>query len=52
MFDAPSCDEARREAYLLAVHLRRLRPFEPHRLPLEEMEYTSLPQVMQRVEDR
>ncbi len=52
MFDDPSWDEARREANLLADHLRRHGPFEPHRLPLEEMEYTALPQVMQKVADR
>lgn len=52
MFDDPSWDEARREANILADHLRRHGPFEPHRLPLEEMEYTSLPQVMQKVEGR
>lgn len=52
MFDDPSWDEARREANLLADHLRRHGPFEPHRLPLEEMEYTSLPQVMKKVEGR
>jgi fructose 1,6-bisphosphate aldolase/phosphatase len=52
MFDDPSWDEARREANILADHLRRHGPFEPHRLPLEEMEYTSLPQVMKKVESR
>lgn len=52
MFDDPSWDEARREANILADHLRRHGPFEPHRLPLEEMEYTSLPQVMQKLQAR
>ena len=27
-------------------------PFEPHRLPLEEMEYTTMPQVMSKLEHR
>ena len=27
-------------------------PFEPHRLPMEEMEYTTLPQVMEKLEGR
>ena len=36
----------------IADILRRHGPFEPHRLPLEEMEYTSLPQVMKKVEAR
>ncbi len=52
MFDDPSWDEARREANLIADHLRRHGPFEPHRLPLEEMEYTSLPQIMEKLKDR
>ncbi|HOW84380.1 MAG TPA: fructose-1,6-bisphosphate aldolase/phosphatase [Candidatus Aminicenantes bacterium] len=52
MFDDPSWDEARREANLLADHLRRHGPFEPHRLPLEEMEYTTLPQTMDKLKGR
>jgi fructose 1,6-bisphosphate aldolase/phosphatase len=52
MFDDPSWDEARREANIIADHLRRHGPFEPHRLPLEEMEYTSLPQIMEKIKDR
>jgi fructose 1,6-bisphosphate aldolase/phosphatase len=52
MFDDPSWDEARREANLLADHLRRHGPFEPHRLPLEEMEYTTLPQIMEKLKER
>jgi fructose 1,6-bisphosphate aldolase/phosphatase len=52
MFDDPSWDEARRESNLLADHLRRHGPFEPHRLPLEEMEYTTLPQIMEKLKDR
>jgi len=45
-------NEARREANLLADHLRRHGPFEPHRLPLEEMEYSTLPQVMKKLDGR
>ncbi len=52
MFDDPSFDEARRMCNLIAEHLRCHGPFEPHRLPLEEMEYTTMPQVMKRLEDR
>ena len=52
MFDDPSWDEARHDANIIADHLRRHGPFEPHRLPLEEMEYTTLPQVMQKLEGR
>lgn len=52
LFDDPAFDEARREANELANHLRRLGPFEPHRLPLEEMEYTTMPQVMKKLANR
>lgn len=47
-----SFDSARRQALELADALRRMGPFEPHRLPLDEMEYTTLPEVMARVKDR
>jgi fructose 1,6-bisphosphate aldolase/phosphatase len=52
MFDDPGFDEARRLCNTLADHMRRHGPFEPHRLPMEEMEYTTLPQVMDRLQDR
>jgi len=39
-------DEARKEANRVANYMRRHGPFEPHRLGLHEMEYTTLPQVM------
>ena len=52
MFDDPSFDEARRLANQAADYMRRHGPFEPHRLPLEEMEYTTMPQVMKKLEGR
>jgi fructose 1,6-bisphosphate aldolase/phosphatase len=52
MFDDPSFDEARRQANKVANYLRWHGPFEPHRLPLEEMEYTTMPQVMKKLESR
>jgi fructose 1,6-bisphosphate aldolase/phosphatase len=33
-------------------YLRRHGPFEPHRLPLDEMEYTTMPSVAERLADR
>ncbi|MCD6557911.1 MAG: fructose 1,6-bisphosphatase [Candidatus Aenigmarchaeota archaeon] len=45
-------DNARRKALEIADYMRRHGPFEPHRLPLEEMEYTTLPKVMERLKDR
>jgi fructose 1,6-bisphosphate aldolase/phosphatase len=44
-----SFDRARALALEAADHLRRLGPFEPGRLPMEEMEYTTLPQVAARL---
>ena len=52
MFDDPSFDAVREEANRVADYLRRHGPFEPHRLPMEEMEYTTLPQVAERLKDR
>jgi fructose 1,6-bisphosphate aldolase/phosphatase len=52
MFDDPGFDEARRLSNILADNMRRHGPFEPHRLPMEEMEYTTLPEVMRKLEGR
>jgi fructose 1,6-bisphosphate aldolase/phosphatase len=52
MFDDPAFNNARQQANDIADILRRLGPFEPHRLPLEEMEYTTMPQVMKKLEGR
>jgi len=52
MFADKSFDNARQQANDIADYLRRHGPFEPHRLPLEEMEYTTMPQVMKKLEDR
>lgn len=52
LFDDPSFDNARQQANNIADILRRLGPFEPHRLPLEEMEYTTLPQVLKKLKGR
>ena len=52
MFDDPSFDPARATANQIAEVLRRHGPFEPHRLPLNEMEYTTMPAVMKKLEGR
>ncbi len=52
MFDDPSFDKARRIAGEIADYMRSHGPFEPHRLPLEEMEYTTMPQVIKKLEKR
>jgi fructose 1,6-bisphosphate aldolase/phosphatase len=52
MFDDPSFDEARRKANEIADYMRRHGPFEPHRLGLEVMEYTTMPKLMKKLEER
>lgn len=52
LFDDPAYDQARAEANYAANYMRRHGPFEPHRLPLEEMEYTTLPHVMDKLKKR
>jgi fructose 1,6-bisphosphate aldolase/phosphatase len=52
MFADKSYDLARQQANEIAEYMRRHGPFEPHRLPLEEMEYTTMPEVSRKLEDR
>ncbi len=52
LFDDPAFDGARQKAIEIAEYMRRHGPFEPHRLPMEDMEYTTLPGVLQRLEGR
>ncbi len=52
MFDDPSFDETRRMANIVADYLRRHGPFEPHRLPLDEMEYTTMSIIAQKLAGR
>jgi fructose 1,6-bisphosphate aldolase/phosphatase len=37
---------------LLTIYLRSHDPFEPYRLPMDGMDYTTLPQVMAKLEGR
>jgi len=52
LFDDPAFDRSREEAMFAAEYIRRHGPFEPHRLPLEAMEYTTMPSVMKKIEER
>ena len=52
LFDDPAYDLARRKAQRVADYMRRHGPFEPHRLPPEDMEYTTLPKVLRELEKR
>ncbi len=52
MFDDPAFDNARQKANDVADYIRRMGPFEPHRLPEEDMEYTTLPKVLEKLSGR
>jgi fructose 1,6-bisphosphate aldolase/phosphatase len=52
MFADISFDNARQKARDVADYLRAHGPFEPHRLSLEKMEYTTMPQVMNKLAKR
>jgi fructose 1,6-bisphosphate aldolase/phosphatase len=52
MLADPSFDRARQTAGEVMDYLRRHGPFEPHRLPLDEMEYTTMPAVAEALADR
>jgi fructose 1,6-bisphosphate aldolase/phosphatase len=52
LFDDPAFDLTRRKANEIADYLRKHGVFEPHRLPSEELEYTTLPQVIERLKGR
>jgi fructose 1,6-bisphosphate aldolase/phosphatase len=52
MFDDPSYDGTRAQANEIMDYLRRHGPFEPHRLSLEELEYTTMHDLQVRLRDR
>lgn len=52
LFDDPAYDYTREKAQRIAEYMRRHGPFEPHRLPLAEMEYTTLPKVLKNLNER
>ncbi len=52
LFDDVAFDETRRLAQFITEYMRRHGPFMPHRLGPEEMEYTTLPQVLEKLKDR
>ncbi len=52
MFDDPAFDRVRNRCNELADIIRAQGPFEPHRLSLDEMEYTTLPAVENELKKR
>ncbi len=47
-----SFDRARQIALEVTDYMRRMGPFEPERLGMEEMEYTTLPEVAEKLGER
>lgn len=45
-------DNARKKSLEIADYIRSMGPFEPHRLPIDELEYTTMPDVMKKLQDR
>jgi fructose 1,6-bisphosphate aldolase/phosphatase len=52
IFKDHSYDYTRAKANKIAEYMRRHGPFEPHRLPEEDMEYTNLPKLQEKFKDR
>jgi fructose 1,6-bisphosphate aldolase/phosphatase len=52
LFADVAFDRARRMALEVADYLRRHGPFEPHRLPMEDLEYTTMPGLMKALQGR
>lgn len=52
LFDDPAFDLTRKKAMRIAEYMRRHGPFEPHRLNEEELEYTTLPEVIAKFSKR
>jgi len=52
LFDDPAFDMTRLKAQEIADYMRRHGPFMPHRLGPDEMEYTTLPEVLKSLKDR
>lgn len=52
LFDDVAFDEARRKASEICDYMRHHGPFEPHLLSPEELEYTTLPKVVERLKGR
>ncbi len=52
LFKDVAFDRARQRCLEITDYLRANGPFEPQRLPMEDMEYTTLPQVMKALKNR
>lgn len=52
LFDDPALESTRRKAMEIAEYMRQHGPFEPHRVPHEQMGKTPFPPMLARLENR
>ncbi|OUJ18112.1 Bifunctional fructose-16-bisphosphate aldolase/phosphatase FBPA/FBPase [Methanonatronarchaeum thermophilum] len=52
LFDDPSFNTARKKANEAAEYMRNHGPFQPHLLSEDELEYTTVPKVLEKLENR
>ncbi len=52
LFDDVAFDYVRKQSQQITEYMRVHGPFEPHRLPMADMEYTTLPKVMKKLGKR
>ena len=52
LFADKGFDKAREKALEMADIIRRMGPFQPHRLPATMMEYTTVPKVLETLKGR
>ncbi|GBE37044.1 fructose-1,6-bisphosphatase [bacterium BMS3Bbin07] len=52
LFDDPAFDRARKRCNEVGDYMRAHGPFEPHRLGLDDLEYTTMPKLMKKLEER
>jgi len=52
LFKDVAFDLTRKRCLEITDYMRAHGPFEPHRLPMEDMEYTTLPHVMKMLDNR
>lgn len=52
LFDDPAFDRTREKAMDAAEYMRRHGPFQPNLVGAEDLEYTTLPQVLEKLEER
>jgi fructose 1,6-bisphosphate aldolase/phosphatase len=52
LFADPIFDEVRRNAMKIALYLRQHGEFEPERLGMDELEYTGITKILEKLKER